>query len=235
MSKGDSAASSELPEFVLRDSEALGLKPLKETPSGFVSAFVDSHVHRNKRRSVHALETKRLLLFDPRKRDRRKRGEEGSAKRTSCAYRPLSSREKKRRKTNDAFLRECTRYDDFVPLHKLWLQYMKDLLEIRSDSKGGGQMLSKLAKADFHGCKMTVSKSKCPHYVGLTGIIIMETQNTFKVITKENTIKVVPKSGSVFAFCIDTFLFNLHGSQLCYRAAERSARKFKLKPTKDDV
>ena len=87
-------------------------------------------------------------------------------------------------------------------------------------------MLSKLAKADFHGCKMTgtlsylqmyctyihyydrcsfyskctrflfpVSKSKCPHYVGLTGIIIMETQNTFKVITKENTIKGPQRDG----------------------------------------
>lgn len=44
-------------------------------------------------------------------------------------------------------------------------------------------------KADFHGCFLTVSKSCCPSYIGSTGIVIMETRNTFKIITKQNHIK----------------------------------------------
>ena len=34
-----------------------------------------------------------------------------------------------------------------------------------------------------------VSKSKCPGYVGLTGILLQEMKNVFKIITKANEIK----------------------------------------------
>ena len=46
-----------------------------------------------------------------------------------------------------------------------------------------------ILKADFHGCFLTVSKSCCPSYIATTGIVIMETKNTFKIITKQNQVK----------------------------------------------
>lgn len=47
----------------------------------------------------------------------------------------------------------------------------------------------KVLKADYHGCYLTVSKSKCPSYVGTTGIVLMETKNIFKIITKDDKFK----------------------------------------------
>ena len=38
-------------------------------------------------------------------------------------------------------------------------------------------------------CEFIVSKSKCPGYVGLSGILLQETKNMFKIITKQNEIK----------------------------------------------
>lgn len=67
-------------------------------------------------------------------------------------------------------------------------------------------MHPKLLKADFHGSIMTgrsvlsaprkcvecfspVSQSKNPCIVGLSGIVIHETENAFKIVTREDKVK----------------------------------------------
>ena len=77
------------------------------------------------------------------------------------------------------------------------------------------QMNQKITKADLHGCLLrgkyissscvsdhhnlcflslthaldAVDKSKCPSYVGVRGIVLQETQNTFKLITSSDRLK----------------------------------------------
>ena len=34
-----------------------------------------------------------------------------------------------------------------------------------------------------------VHKSKCPGYIGITGIVVQETQNTLKLICKDNRVR----------------------------------------------
>lgn len=51
------------------------------------------------------------------------------------------------------------------------------------------QLNNKLYRADFHGALVTVIQSKCPSYVGLTGIIVMETKNVFKILGQDNKCK----------------------------------------------
>lgn len=36
---------------------------------------------------------------------------------------------------------------------------------------------------------LSVTKSKCPSYVGITGIILQEFKHVFKIITKEDKLK----------------------------------------------
>lgn len=47
----------------------------------------------------------------------------------------------------------------------------------------------RLLKADFHGSCLTIQRSKCPSYVGVSGIVLQETRNTFKIITQEDQVK----------------------------------------------
>jgi ribonuclease P protein subunit POP4 len=99
-------------------------------------------------------------------------------------------------------------------------------------------MHAKLVKADFHGSIVTgtcvcvygrslieryaceVRRSRNPALVGLEGIVVQETENTFKVVTRSDKLKgacvwagvdlvqlvwmtsfvVLPKQGSVFVF-----------------------------------
>lgn len=47
----------------------------------------------------------------------------------------------------------------------------------------------RVSKADYHGSLMTVTKSKSPSMVGITGIMIKETKFTFNIITKDDKLK----------------------------------------------
>lgn len=46
-----------------------------------------------------------------------------------------------------------------------------------------------LVKADFHGAKISIDGSRCPSLVGVTGIVIQDTQNTFRVCGMDNVIR----------------------------------------------
>jgi len=117
-------------------------------------------------------------------------------------------------------------------------------------------MHAKLVKADFHGSIITVKQSKNPCLVGLTGIVILETENVFRVITKKDQMKLIPKRNAIFTFCVPLYdirsstlptteespgvdplhtvpkmEFELHGNQFCFRSADRASKKFKAKET----
>ncbi|KAJ7607557.1 Rof/RNase P-like protein, partial [Roridomyces roridus] len=103
------------------------------------------------------------------------------------------------------------RFELFLPLHHLWMGYMSELLGLPRPGSGaprapsGAAVHPKLLKADFHGSIMTVYQSKNTATIGLWGIVIHETEGTFKVVTKENKLKVIPKRNSIFKFAVPAF------------------------------
>ncbi|XP_038224284.1 ribonuclease P protein subunit p29 isoform X6 [Dermochelys coriacea] len=108
------------------------------------------------------------------------------------------------------------------------------LFEIKPEQQKQPQMIqARLLKADLHGAIVTVTKSKCPSYVGITGIILQEMKHIFKIITKEDKLKVIPKLNNVFSLEVDGFISHIYGSKFQLRASERSAKKFKAKGTID--
>ncbi|KAF7373821.1 Ribonuclease P protein subunit [Mycena sanguinolenta] len=99
----------------------------------------------------------------------------------------------------------------FLPLHHLWMGYMSELLNLPQPSSGpprplqGASIHPKLLKADFHGSILTVHQSKNTAILGISGIVIHETEGTFKVVTKENKLKVLPKQNSIFTFAVPAY------------------------------
>ncbi|MEE6500577.1 hypothetical protein FKM82_003835 [Ascaphus truei] len=128
---------------------------------------------------------------------------------------------------------EQQRYEMFLPLHELWKQYIRDLCNGLKPDAQPQMIQSKLLKADLHGAIIMVTKSKCPSYVGLKGIILQEMKHVFKVITKEDTLKVVPKLNCVFSVETDGFISLIYGSKFQLKSSERSAKKFKGKGSID--
>uniref|UniRef100_A0A8C8TTW8 Ribonuclease P protein subunit p29 n=1 Tax=Peromyscus maniculatus bairdii TaxID=230844 RepID=A0A8C8TTW8_PERMB len=118
---------------------------------------------------------------------------------------------------------EQQRYSLFLPLHELWKQYIRDLCSgLKPDTPCPQLLLS-----------FVVTKSKCPSYVGVTGILLQETKHVFKIITKEDHLKVIPKLNCVFTIEMDGFISYIYGSKFQLCSSERSAKKFKVKGTID--
>ncbi|KAG8993529.1 hypothetical protein FRB90_000676 [Tulasnella sp. 427] len=107
----------------------------------------------------------------------------------------------------------AAQYTLFLPIHRLWVAYIAELLNLSrqpGDSKTPPTLNvpvahAKLVKADFHGAIITVKESKNASLVGQTGIVVHESENTFKIITQRNQFKVIPKRNSVFIFRIPVY------------------------------
>ncbi|KDQ58952.1 hypothetical protein JAAARDRAFT_175588 [Jaapia argillacea MUCL 33604] len=107
---------------------------------------------------------------------------------------------------------EQTRFDLFLPLHHLWCGYMSELLGLspppftlpsqETPIPNSSAMHAKLVKADFHGSIVTVIQNKNPCIVGLSGIVILESENAFRVVTKDDKVKLIPKQNSIFTFSV---------------------------------
>ncbi|KAG8885514.1 hypothetical protein FRB97_000839 [Tulasnella sp. 331] len=105
--------------------------------------------------------------------------------------------------------KSAAKYHLFLPIHRLWLAYVVELFNLPDGPEGEldqenlpstSTMHGKLVKADFHGAIITVKESKNAATTRLSGIIVHETENTFKIVTKEDKLKVIPKRNTIFTF-----------------------------------
>ncbi|KAJ6635242.1 Ribonuclease P protein subunit p29 [Pseudolycoriella hygida] len=126
------------------------------------------------------------------------------------------------------------KYVDMLPLHELWKGYMSNHLSLTNESipptvgDPSYDSFSKiLVKSDFHGAIVTVTRSRCPSLVGVSGIVAMDTKNTFKVLGKDNKLRTIPKMDSVFKILLKNLEFTIFGKHLTIRPAERSVKKIK--------
>ena len=83
-------------------------------------------------------------------------------------------------------------------LYSLWTGYIVDLLGLSavpaptSSSFSPSQIQNwhgKLVKADYHGCSIRVTRAKNHDLIGVGGIVLQETQNSFTVVTSTSSIK----------------------------------------------
>lgn len=160
---------------------------------------------------------------------------------------PLSAREK-RALCLYGVPKSAQKYSIYEPLHKMWMGYIAEVLGGENFVPVTGSAAAKLCSADYHGAELEVVRSRCVSRVGVKGIVIKDSKGVFEIITKDNNLKVVPKENTIFRFKIpiqsqDTkentdsekdgvpatkgLVFELHGEQFIYRAADRANKKFK--------
>ncbi|EEB06579.1 RNase P and RNase MRP subunit [Schizosaccharomyces japonicus yFS275] len=119
-------------------------------------------------------------------------------------------------------------YQKLLQLHKLWLGYVQEAF-----TKAYGEaLLTKLLKAEYQGAILRVQRSKCPSKVGIEGICVLETKNTFVLVTEENRVLRISKHDCIFelGFELDgkKHLFELHSRQVVNRPADRSSKRYKI-------
>ncbi|XP_039087890.1 ribonuclease P protein subunit p29 isoform X1 [Hyaena hyaena] len=190
----------------------------------FVTAFLKrSMPHMSQQACEEHLQRKAVVLEYSARRKRKEKKKKSKG---------LSARQRRELRLFD-IKPEQQSYNLFLPLHELWKQYIRDLCGGLKPDTQPQMIQAKLLKADLHGALVSVTKSKCPSYVGVTGILLQETKHVFKIITKEDRLKVIPKLNCVFTVEIDGFISYIYGSKFQLRSSERSAKKFKAKGTFD--
>ncbi|KAI9668080.1 MAG: hypothetical protein M1821_000900 [Bathelium mastoideum] len=181
-----------------------------------------------------------------------KRANLAASRRSQNKPRPLSAKLKRSLCVYD-IPKPQQKYEIYVPLHRMWVAYMQDILGLgkrRGDGKlvkgitpqASGQLL---VSADFHGADIAVVRSRCVGRVGLRGIVVKDTKFTFEIITRSNELKVLPKEYTIFRFEIpipspaapneheqiaetSPLVLELHGSQFRTSAPGRAMKKFKM-------
>jgi ribonuclease P protein subunit POP4 len=111
--------------------------------------------------------------------------------------------------------------------------------EAKYDAALQASLCAKLVKADFSGAKVKVVNSKNPSMIGVSGIVVRESPQSFVVIQPKNdAVKVLLKAGSVFQFQLPAVMkskdsqplaVNIWGDSILYKGSERTKIKFKEK------
>lgn len=168
---------------------------------------------------------------------------EKARKRKTLKPRPLSAA-KKRALGLLEIPKEQVKWDIYVPLHNLWLGYIRDVLGLDQgrapyiNPASAGPMI---ASADMHGALLEIVRSRCVSRVGLKGIVVRDTQYIFEIVTEGNALKSVPKEHTMFRFEIPfpvpegegtepirPLIFEIHGEQFQSRAPDRANKKCKM-------
>lgn len=199
-------------------------KPSDHRSAQAVVQFLKENVPRGDIANIES-ELKKDFVFAKKKSRVPKKNKQ--KKKTRC----LTRNEKKNLGFYD-IPRHSIKYCDVQPMNEIWTGYMTQILELDSaipscTSKSWDNFTQTLYKADFHGSILEVVRSKCPSYVGKIGICIMDTRNTFKIVSKDNVVTTIPKKVSVFEMHLKDLRITLFGKHLCVRPAERSTKKIK--------
>lgn len=122
-----------------------------------------------------------------------------------------------------------TSYSSYQGLRNLWNEYMKELLESeKSKPQHDIQFIQDmLLKADFHGAVFEVVESKCPSHKGIKGTVVMETQNTFVIITSSDRCLKIPKTNNIFQVVCSNYRVLIFGDQFNIKPAHRITKRFK--------
>ncbi|XP_071329024.1 ribonuclease P protein subunit p29 isoform X3 [Trachinotus anak] len=207
--------------------KVLGVESQSSSKSeAFTKAFLKNSLQHHTRHDLKSMLSHKAVVLGY------SRSKKDKLKRNSKKAKGLNARQKRALKIFQ-IKPEHQRYELFLPLHELWRQYITDLCSGLKPTCSPQFVQQKLLKADFHGAIITVVRSKCPSYVGTTGILVQEFKHVFKIITKEDRLKVIPKRSSVFSVEINGFVSHIYGSKFEQRASERSAKKFKVRGTID--
>jgi ribonuclease P protein subunit POP4 len=82
--------------------------------------------------------------------------------------------------------------------------------------------LSYILQDEFIGLKLKVVKSTNPSCIGLSGRVIDETKNTFKILCKNGEEKILIKENCVFHFTLpDKTVIEVDGKVLIGRPEDR--------------
>lgn len=94
---------------------------------------------------------------------------------------------------------------------------------------------SVIKKLSLIGAQLRVLQAKNKCLIGCCGIVIIETSQTFQIVTKENIVKILPKVGCLFSFDCVGHSLQYYGSHLLLRVTDRIVKKSKTLTPPEEI
>jgi RNase P/RNase MRP subunit p29 len=133
-------------------------------------------------------------------------------------------------------------YEKYEAMNGLWKTYAAScLLTLISNEENNPNftelnVLNCLKQIDYHGCHLTVTRSSSKYQIGIAGIVLQDKKNAFFILTKDNKVKIIPKTGCNFQFeLFDSIKMTLNGDNMCYRPEMRTTKHVKIKNKKNII
>ncbi|KAK9713935.1 hypothetical protein RND81_06G059500 [Saponaria officinalis] len=108
---------------------------------------------------------------------------------------------------------ESHKFELFMAMHEMWKGYVLQLMK----NVGKNQVAAVLCGANLHGAIFRVIDCRVDSFIGVMGIMIRETAQTFGIITQDNKFRVIPKRNSVFVLQADGWRVTLLGDKFVSR------------------
>nr|XP_022920394.1 uncharacterized protein LOC111428898 [Onthophagus taurus] len=140
---------------------------------------------------------------------------------------------KERKKIFGKLPKDGWKYEKLLEMNSMWKQYVLNTLngtdKIKRCNEGDfNQFCMNLNKIELIGAEIKVVRSKNPGYIGIEGIVVMETKFTLNIVCKLTfKLKSVLKESCVFEICLDSFRFSFFGKHFLTRPGDRSVKKIK--------
>lgn len=125
----------------------------------------------------------------------------------------------------------------FVPINEMWKSYAENMLGLSHFQESGWKgedrdsrtetIQNRIRKMDYFGCFLRVTASRCSEYIGIQGIVLKETKNTFILVCPNDEVKTIPKLYSEFSFVVGEVGFSILGNHIHQRPADRAKHNFK--------
>lgn len=126
----------------------------------------------------------KIVMLDNAKTQTEQGKQDARLRRQLLRKRPRIGKEGRKEEAEAPLRQGRGRYDDYLPLHEAWDQYMRGLLESGMKTP----VEQRVMMADLHGAILTVSESKCGSDVGLSGIVIRESSSAFHLMTQKRDL-----------------------------------------------
>ncbi|XP_035917837.1 ribonuclease P protein subunit p29-like [Anopheles stephensi] len=126
---------------------------------------------------------------------------------------------------------DTVKYADALKLHRVWRGYYQTIFpEMQPDVTDPeyDKVIASLLKADYHGAKIQIVRSKQSSVVGMKGIVVLDTKGTFKMVSKDDKLRTIPKRDSQFEVICGDRMVTIFGKHLSARPAERAVKKLKI-------
>ena len=131
------------------------------------------------------------------------------------SWKNLSTR--KFRETHTKFNKSKITFENISPISNLWKEYSQ---RIQPENIN-------VSKMDLHGAYVTVTSSRDPSLVGVSGVVVKESYGALVIVSEDNKVRQINKNYSIIELNVQDKTFEINLAAMRCKPYQRPTKKWK--------